>query len=473
MLRLSNCWSRRSGKNISLDLKSPSNISVLMLALTSFAITGNLKDMLVDVLSISRAYDTIKYVGLHREFLVHFGPQAAACGEKVEQGSEGVAFWVNIAQRQLQQAIDKERIWSRLTTSESIEVLEKDLAIFGFFVALGRSTQSFLSANGFNTLDDPIEDFIRYLIGGSILYYPQLSSISSYQLYVEVVCEELGWLPFYPGIISTTKQLHMHKNKQECPPNDEVAPQALDVCSHWMESFIKYSTWLESPSNVKAAKFLSKGHKKLVECMEELGMIKDKTLEVNTKESVERQRSTLHSTAKVSDSFNEALKKVEEAMLRLENLLQELYVSSTSSGKEHLNICSDLEKIQAEFLEASFRAKADSLPQDLVIMDKGARYRDDVGVVQMVQVQKKRNIIEKSLGKLKEIGTDIWQGTQLLAIDATAAMGLLRSVLIGDELTEKEKKTLKRTLTDMASIVPIGVLMLLPLNLFIYLRSQE
>ncbi|KAL2660731.1 hypothetical protein AAZV13_03G158850 [Glycine max] len=240
----------------------------------STEITGNLKDMLVDVLSISRAYDTIKYVGLHREFLVHFGPQAAACGEKVEQGSEGVAFWVNIAQRQLQQAIDKERIWSRLTTSESIEVLEKDLAIFGFFVALGRSTQSFLSANGFNTLDDPIEDFIRYLIGGSILYYPQLSSISSYQLYVEVVCEELGWLPFYPGIISTTKQLHMHKNKQECPPNDEVAPQALDVCSHWMESFIKYSTWLESPSNVKAAKFLSKGHKKLVECMEELGMIK-------------------------------------------------------------------------------------------------------------------------------------------------------------------------------------------------------
>lgn len=26
----------------------------------------------------------------------------------------------------------------------------------------------------------------RYLIGGSVLYYPQLSSISSYQLYVEV-----------------------------------------------------------------------------------------------------------------------------------------------------------------------------------------------------------------------------------------------------------------------------------------------
>lgn len=100
-----------------------------------------------------------------------------------------------------------------------MQVLEKDLAIFGFFIALGRSTRSFLLSNGFNTLDDPVEDFIRYnfcymififlksvlifmisymdllihitfcyryLIVGSVLYYPELSSISSYQLYVEV-----------------------------------------------------------------------------------------------------------------------------------------------------------------------------------------------------------------------------------------------------------------------------------------------
>lgn len=63
----------------------------------------------------------------------------------------------------------------------------------------------------------------------------------------------------------------------------------------------------------------------------------------------------------------QALESVEEAVLRLENLLQELHVSSASSGKEHLKAaCSDLEKIrklkkEAEFLEASFRAKADSL----------------------------------------------------------------------------------------------------------------
>jgi hypothetical protein len=40
--------------------------------------------------------------------------------------------------------------------------LERDLAIFGFFIALGRSTQSFLSANGFDVLDDPLEGYVRY-----------------------------------------------------------------------------------------------------------------------------------------------------------------------------------------------------------------------------------------------------------------------------------------------------------------------
>lgn len=74
----------------------------------------------------------------------------------------------------------------------------------------------------------------------------------------KVVCEELEWLPFYPGINSNAKST-VHRGKPEGPPNAEAVTQALEVCSHWMQSFIKYSTWLEGPSNVKAAKFLSIG----------------------------------------------------------------------------------------------------------------------------------------------------------------------------------------------------------------------
>lgn len=76
----------------------------------------------------------------------------------------------------------------------------------------------------------------------------------------QVVCEELDWLQFYPGNSGTPKESHGHKSKWEGPPNAEAIPQVLDVCFHWMQSFIKYSKWLESPSNVKAARFLSRGY---------------------------------------------------------------------------------------------------------------------------------------------------------------------------------------------------------------------
>nr|GMC84407.1 uncharacterized protein LOC109149932 isoform X3 [Ipomoea batatas]GMC86226.1 uncharacterized protein LOC109149932 isoform X3 [Ipomoea batatas] len=83
---------------------------------------------------------------------------------------------------------------------------------------------------------------------------------------------------------------------------------------------------------------------------------------------------------------------------------------------------------------------------------------------QLVPHQKKENIIGKSLEKLKETSTDVLQGTQLLAIDVAAAMELLKRAIIGDELTEKEKQALRRTLTDLASVIPIGFLMLLPVT---------
>jgi len=43
----------------------------------------------------------------------------------------------------------------------ALQVLERDLAIFGFFIALGRSTQSILAANGFDSLENPLEDLVR------------------------------------------------------------------------------------------------------------------------------------------------------------------------------------------------------------------------------------------------------------------------------------------------------------------------
>ncbi|KAL9267791.1 hypothetical protein AKJ16_DCAP25552 [Drosera capensis] len=578
-----------SGKKILLGSGTSSDVSLLMLSLTCTAaitklgpaklscpqffsllpdVIGKLMEMLVDLVPIREAYHFVKEISLRKEFLVHFGPRAASAGTADDYVADEVIFWVDLVQNQLQRAMDREKIWSRVTTSESIEVLERDLAIFGFFIALGRSTQSFLAANGFDKIEEPVEGFIRYLIGGIVLHYPQLSEISSYQLYVEVVCEELDWLPFYPGYANTMKS--SHGSKSDAPPNIEAIPKALDVCSHWIWSFIKHSKWLKTPSNVKAAKFLSNGHQRLRDCMKQLGSLKDELSKSKALEPFEKSKSKRNVLEEDIDSFDQALENVEEALVRLENLLQELHVCRSSSEKEQLKAaCSELERIrklkkEAEFLEASFRAKAESLQQEadgnqslssnneqtrsakgkygsspgviqennersksrglwsflvrplaekperenesierwdksnvdvadldlnefrrfevlrseLMELEKRVQKRADlseneeeikvhggeVSGAALVTIPKNENLIEKSLDKLKSTSTDVWQGTQLLAIDTVAAMGLMRRAIIGDELTEKEKKALKRTLTDLASVVPIGVLMLLPVT---------
>ncbi|KAI4294789.1 hypothetical protein MLD38_040886 [Melastoma candidum] len=551
-----------SGNGIPRPRKS-SDISLVKLALTCIAaitklgtakvlcsqfsstlpeITSKLMETLVDLQPVQEAYASIKKVGLKSEFLLHFGSRAASC-----------------------------RVGNDLDVEE---VLVKDLAIFGFFIALGRSTQAFLTVNGFDVVPDPLEGLISFLIGGSVLYYPQLSSISSYQLYVEVVCEELDWLQFYSGLSNNQKQIHGHGDKPKRPPNAEAISVVLEVCSHWILAFTKYSKWLKSPSNVKAAGFISRGHNVLVDCAEKFGLTKNETSDVNPKGG----KAKPVTTTREFDSFDKALESVEEAVVRLEVLLQELHVSNSTSGKEHIQAaCSDLEKIrrlmkEAEFLEASFRAKTASLQQeedvapsesaeagpgqyvqpsnrsrDKPVPERSKSYRglwnfllqqpkwksrpdlsatdkndeeiasqknkkigvadpDSTGIrrfvllrselvelekrVQqttyesdnvenltdessdgndnardmLVPVEKKENIIENSVVKLKETSKDVLQGTQLLAIDVATAMGLLRRSVIGDELTEKEKMALKRTMTDLASVIPIGVLMLLPVT---------
>ncbi|KAI3716601.1 hypothetical protein L1987_67587 [Smallanthus sonchifolius] len=408
-------------------------------------LTGRLMDMLVEFVPIRKAYSFIKETGLHREFLVHFGPRAAACRVKDDQGTE-VLFWVSRVQKQLQWAIHRERIWSRLTTCESIEVLDKDLAIFGFFIALGRRTRSFLSANNFEAPPKPIEGLIRYLIGGSVLYYPQLSSISSYQLYVEVVCEELDWLPFYPGGINTQKGLHGHKPKKG-PPNEEAVPVVLDVCSHWIKSFFKYSIWLENPSNVKAARFLSRGHKILQESMEELGISEELMTESSTTNVFELTRSGGYAPLKNElDSFDK-----------------------DDTGVLETNEIQRFQLLRNELIELERRVErsakhSESKEEDIKMDDYPANYSKDAEGVQLVKVQEKEDIIERSISKFRRATTDVLQGTQLLAIDVAAAIGLLRRVLIGDELTDKEKQALRRTLTDLASVIPIAILMLLPVT---------
>lgn len=56
-------------------------------------------------------------------------------------------------------------------------------------------------------------------------------------------------------------------------------------------------------------------------------------------------------------------------------------------------------------------------------------------------------------------------GTQLLFIDIMVSVQLLRKQLHGQKITAREMKKLKRTLNDLATLVPITILMLLPVSI--------
>lgn len=133
----------RWGKEISRDAEHAIDKSLLMLALSCIAaitklgptkvscaqffsllpdVTGRIMDMFIEFIPIRKAYHSVKDIGLQREFLVHFGPRAAASRVKNDGRTEEVAFWVSLLQKQLLRAINRERVWSKLTTSETTEV---------------------------------------------------------------------------------------------------------------------------------------------------------------------------------------------------------------------------------------------------------------------------------------------------------------------------------------------------------------
>lgn len=350
---------------------------------------------------------------------------------------------------------------------------------------------------------------------------------------MEVACEEMEWLPFYPErSVMVGKQINENRGEQlQNESKMEAITLALDVCSHWVQNFIKYSVWLEKPSNIKAAKFLSVSHSKLEECRnayynsatvtmskyEITNLIGDgKGSFANTGE-----RLPFKIGAKIEDInlFDKELQNVDEALNKLEGLFKEIHLCSSNSDKEHLEAaCTDLESIrklkkEAEFLEASLRAKAASVQQEDEALDQTVpqvieetetlpneiqrfvqlrnelaelekrvqesangsldkKHRENQDSIysargvhdKLAKAKKEINLLGKSIDKLKETGSDVWQGTQLLATDVAAATVLLRRTVTGDELTEKEKTILQRTLTDLASVIPIGILMLLPVT---------
>ncbi|KAF5739170.1 hypothetical protein HS088_TW12G00371 [Tripterygium wilfordii] len=74
------------------------------------------------------------------------------------------------------------------------------------------------------------------------------------------------------------------------------------------------------------------------------------------------------------------------------------------------------------------------------------------------------NLLQKYSVKLASTSTNIWMGTHLLFLDIMIALELLLKRLRGHRITNRERKKLRTTMNDIASLIPITILMLLPVS---------
>ncbi|KAE8699463.1 LETM1 and EF-hand domain-containing protein anon-60Da isoform 2 [Hibiscus syriacus] len=75
-----------------------------------------------------------------------------------------------------------------------------------------------------------------------------------------------------------------------------------------------------------------------------------------------------------------------------------------------------------------------------------------------------QSFIRKCCTELVSSSFDVWLGTQLLFVDLTVSLELLSKQLRGQKVTAREKRKLKRTLNDIATLIPVTILMLLPVS---------
>eukprot|EP00897_Mesotaenium_endlicherianum_P007910 jgi/Mesen1/7147/ME000037S06505 len=241
--------------------------------------TARLLSQLATLIPVREVHALAASAGLRREFLDCFGARAAAGavseeGRAADTGPGGErAFWVELVQGQLRAAFKREGVGAGWHVPPgSREVLEGDLAVFGFFAALGRSTRAFLAAKGVEP-DEAAATLLRYLEGASVLFYPDLTNLPTYQLFVEIACEETAWLAFYPGGptlggrgAAQQHGGHGHGDKEKPRVSRRAREAALraahSACGCWLDDFISHRALVGANPEAKPALFLANSKKR-------------------------------------------------------------------------------------------------------------------------------------------------------------------------------------------------------------------
>ncbi|XP_058074252.1 uncharacterized protein LOC131222995 isoform X3 [Magnolia sinica] len=271
---------------------------------------GELMDALYGLVSMDKLHSLASVAGFEQEFLAHFGSKILLNNTNPE-----VVFWLGLVQRKLVAAFQREGVVASLQN----KILQSDLATLGIFAFLGKRTRLFLSRMGIKDVDEPVKDFLSYLECGSLFIYPELSSISLYQLFMEVVTEEIGWLDFYNAVPGISHQERKRSKQHAIQAEKEIIlPAVFNVCSNVFSSFGYFSKSTQQSLDANLVAFLLRSQNLLNICLEDYWAAYDQSCKLPkvTELSLPELSSGNQDTVNVTILFEEVHEKVDELTTR-------------------------------------------------------------------------------------------------------------------------------------------------------------
>ncbi|CAN1215785.1 Mitochondrial distribution and morphology protein 38 [Linum perenne] len=291
------------------------------------------------------------------------------------------------------------------------------LATLGLFAYLGRKTRLFLTKMGIKDLDEQLKDFLSYLECGSLFIYPEIGHVSNYQCFIEVVTDEIGWLEFYAASSSLSNQERKRSKQHAVQAEQEIILSTVfTVCYDVFSGFAHFSRSTQKPLDAELLEFLFRSQSLLAIFLEDYRAAYGR--------------------------FGEPMK------------------IGDSGGSDYVH------PLEAKKLYKSSQKVEDKCAPSSEL--RKVRSRDETKPVtpstKLKPSSPDMNILSKYRLKFMSKTVDVLMGTQLLVDDIMGALDLIGKQFRGQKISKREKKRLERTMKDVASLVPITILMLIPVS---------
>ncbi|KAL8118659.1 uncharacterized protein LOC141723887 isoform X2 [Apium graveolens] len=215
------------------------------------------------LVSMGKLHHLASEAGFEEEFLLHFGKKIMPA-----KSTEDIEFWIGLVQKKLSVAFHRESVISGKQANYNKDE-ENDLAILGLFAFLGKETRLFLSRMKIKDLDEHVEDFLNYLECGSVFINPRFSSLIAYQLFMEVITDEIGWLDFYAEYNCKFQDKRKSKKRTIQAKQEIILYTVFTICYDVFSGLAHYFSTNQRPVDSKLHEFLHRSQSLLSICLED------------------------------------------------------------------------------------------------------------------------------------------------------------------------------------------------------------